>query len=227
MRFLIHAIPEREENVAKLMAAHALSPLKDVEMLIYNDSDHKGNLPAYMDSIDYLFDSPDIKSHELIWHLQDDVVLLPNFWERVATYAKQYEEGMANETFYIYCGFTSNADYVEGRGWKATGEVLPEAMFYSFPCIGIPFWLSFMFLNWLRGDDLTMKERVWIESGKYDDSLWQSFLCRDWDRIHDVGPGPVKIINLPKCLVDHRDDLCGGSVVNPTAVSMDRRARLK
>lgn len=227
MRFLIHAIPEREENVAKLMAAHALSPLKDVEMIIYNDKDHEGNLPAYLDSIDYLFSYTDTGADELIWHLQDDVVLLPNFWERVATYGKQYEEGLSNGSFYIYCGFTSSADYVEGRGWKATGEVLPEAMFYSFPCIGIPYWISFQFKAWVEDHEHTEEELNWIALKKYDDSLWQHFICQEWDKITRDGPGSVKIINLPKCLVDHRDDLCGGSVVNPTAVSMDRRARLR
>lgn len=227
MRFLIHAIPEREENIAKLMAAHALSPLKDVEMLIYNDQEHEGNLPAYIESIKWLVKRTDIGGHELIWHLQDDILLLPNFWDRVKTYGKQYEESLSSKdgSSYIYCGFTSNADYVDGRGWKATGEVVPEAMFYSFPCIGIPLWLSGMFVNWIVFDHHTTEETTWINTGKFDDSLWQHFICQEWDRI--TRDGPVKIINLPKCLVDHRDDLCGGSVVNPTANSMDRRARLK
>lgn len=228
MRFLIHAIPEREDNVCKIMTSHAQSCCKDIELCIYTDDKYEGNLPAYLKSIDFLSEGG-VLSNELIWHLQDDVLLLPNFWERCKMLGEEYEkdrmEGDGNGKLDIFCGFTSSADYVEGRGYKAaTSDVLPEAMFYSFPCIGIPMWLSLRFVEWVRDESVhTAKELNWIWSKKYDDSLFQNFLCEKWD----CYKGALRIINLPKCLVDHRDDLCGGSVVNPTATPNGRRARLK
>lgn len=227
MRFLIHAIPEREENVAKLMAAHALSCCKDIELCIYTDDEHEGNLPAYLKSIDFMMEAADISSEELVWHLQDDVLLLPNFWNRCLAYSQQYEDDLRSGLGYdIFCGFTSSADYIPDRGWKAAGiGVLPEAMFYSFPCIGIPLWVSVEFAAWVRDESVhTSQELTWIWNKKYDDSLFQNYICSRWDKELD---GKLCIHNLPKCLVDHRDDLCGGSVVNPTATPNGRRSRLK
>lgn len=227
MRFLIHAIPEREENVAKIMASHALSCCKDIELCIYTDDEHEGNLPAYLKSITFMMEANDISDQELVWHLQDDVLLLPNFWERCKAYGKTYEKDMYEIPEYdIFCGFTSSADYIPDRGWKAAAiGVLPEAMFYSFPCIGIPLWVSIEFAKWVRDESVhTAQELNWIWNKKYDDSLFQNYICSRWDKELD---GKLCIHNLPKCLVDHRDDLCGGSVVNPTATPNGRRARLK
>lgn len=226
MRYLIHGVPERADNIANIMAAHAVSKMKDTELIFHIDGEHKGNLPSYIDSIDFMTRSNDISRHELIWHLQDDVVLLPNFWENTNRYGKMYEDSLYEGPYYIFCGFTSNADYIEGRGWKKSGEdVLPEAMFYSFPCIGIPLWISQAFVRWIKDGPHSNEENSWIAAKKFDDSLFRNFICKNWDK--ELLDGKVRIYNLPKCLVDHRDDLCGGSVVNPTANSMNRRARLK
>lgn len=226
MRILLHCIPEREESIVKIMTSHAhCAP--DVELFIYTDKQHEGNLPAYLKSIDFISD-PDhgVADNELIWHLQDDAFLLPGFWDDIKRRSKMYDDSIRmNGPFYIFCGFTSEADKIEGRGneYKPVGEVKANDMFYSFPCIGIPLWISKDFRDYIKdGSELTQMEKSWVNTKKYDDSLFQNFLKkRNFER--DV----LRIVNLPKCLVDHRDDLCGGSVVNPNAASDGRRARLK
>ena len=78
-----------------------------------------------------------------------------------------------------------------------------EESFYSFPCIRIPNWYIQTFLIWLKHtDDECVKAR--FELGKGIDFIFRKYWIG-----HQI---PVKFMN--PCMVEHIDDLIGGSLIN-------------
>ena len=218
MKILIHGIPEREDHINKMRAELKQQNLDLVcEVFEYIDMAHVGNLKAYMDSIKTLWNSFD--QDEIVWHLQDDILLSCDFGSVIRDYAT------APNT--IYCGFSSSADTLEKRPdglplTKPAGKVDAAHMWYSFPCIGIPWWISKAFVDWLEHGEKSRVEIGWIANNKFDDSLFQHFMIH-YEK--EERNGHVDIYNISPNIVDHRDDLCGGSVLNQAASHMNRRSR--
>lgn len=183
--YLIHTIPSRVWYVTEyLIPSMVLQGINRRDITVYNDLKGQGNLLAFVNS--------SRKLTRGTWHLQDDVIIASNF--------KEVTEKMQDSK--VVCGFCS--DYSEN---EPAGEVASPNMWYSFPCIYIPYSIMQEFLRWLDIDALRNdKYRNWINAGKFDDSLFMEFMKSE----HLGGP----VINLKPNLVDHVDFLLGGSTLN-------------
>lgn len=123
------------------------------------------------------------------WHLEDDV--LPD--RRFKEWMEQMESFRG-----IVCGF----------GCKGSRNVLgeikdPEDMWYSFPCIRIPNDYIKDFLEWLevtRDEEIARK----IRAGKGIDFIFHKYVCER----------PIPIYHHNPCMVEHVDDLIGGSLIS-------------
>lgn len=194
MRIMIHAVPKRLEHVNTLRSILAAQGVHPEGILLYVDENMEGNLEATVKSYEYL-EERILDPEEQIWHLQDDVVICKDFAERIRTMQKDMPYG-------VVCAFCSEVD----RGVRP-GNVLPEHMWYSFQCIRIPVGLSLEFAMWIRDGDHSEEQAKKIEANKFDDSLFREFMLEQ----HQFYP----VYNYSPNLVDHRDDMCGGSIVNP------------
>jgi len=158
------------------------------EIEVRNDDKGKGNLLQCMESF------KDCGEREGgIWHLQDDVIISGDFHKRT----KELNNG-------VVCGFCCQKFESEAT---RSGDVYPEHMWYSFPCIRIPNRLAKECSEWFFDD--ASKRRVWafeVNSKKYDDFFWREFMIERYPT--------VKVVNLRPSLVDHIDYLIGGSIIN-------------
>lgn len=194
MRIMIHAVPKRLEHVNTLRLILGAQGVHPEEILLYVDENMEGNLEATVKSYEYL-DERIWDPEEQIWHLQDDVVICKDFAERIRIIQKDMPRG-------IVCAFCSEVD----RGVRP-GNVLPEHMWYSFQCIRIPVGLSTGFAEWIRKGEHSVNRRRKIAANKYDDSLFREYMQEKYPH--------YPVVNYSPNLVDHRDDMCGGSIVNP------------
>ena len=184
-KYMIHAVPQRMWYVEHyLMPEMIKNGIDKDSILIYNDDKGLGNLRAFLDSLK--------KSDCDLWHLQDDIIISDDF--KVQT--EKHNSG-------IVCGFCSR--YSED---KPAGFVLPENMWYSFPCIRIPDSTAREFIRWIKQqEEENGKHKNWIDANRYDDSLFMAFLQERY---------PLKaVLNLKPNIVNHIDYLIGGSMVNP------------
>lgn len=119
------------------------------------------------------------------WHIEDDV--LPD--RRINEWMEELESREG-----IICGFGTTEIY---------GEVEPKDMWYSFPCIRIPNLYLKDFEMWLKysGDEDVARR---MELGKGIDFLFHKF----------VEQNPIPIYHHNPCMVEHIDDLIGGSLIN-------------
>lgn len=186
-KYMIHATPKRmwyvEEYLVPSMINQGIG--KD-DIVIYNDDKGLGNLNAFIDSVKGL-------KHD-IWHLQDDIIISSDFKEQTT----KHDTG-------IVCGFCSRYS-----SEKPCGIVIPDDMWYSFPCIRIPIKVSDAFVEWINKNVKEKKnEKVfnWIIANKYDDSLFMEFLEEEYPL--------MAILNLNPNIVNHIDYLIGGGIVNP------------
>lgn len=118
---------------------------------------------------------------------------------------------------------------IDGDTWHLEDDVLPDRYFrefaeemedydgiicgfgaeegnakvYSFPCIRIPNWYIKDFLEWLKvNNDQCVKAR--LELGKGIDFIFHKYwLCHE-----------IPTYQYYPCLVEHIDDLIGGSLIN-------------
>lgn len=182
-KYMIHATPKRLWYVDRYLVPEMIkNGIDKNNIIVYNDDKERGNLGAFLDSLK--------KSDCDLWHLQDDVIISSDFKEQT----EKHDSG-------IVCGFCSA--YSENC---PDGFVLPENMWYSFPCIRIPYIIAMEFIDWIaHGRNGTYKN--WISANKYDDSLFMAFLKEQY---------PLKaVLNLKPNIVNHIDYLIGGSIVNP------------
>ena len=194
MRIMIHAVPKRMEHVNTLRFILVAQGVHPEEILLYVDENMEGNLEATVKSYEYL-EERILDPEEQIWHLQDDVVICEDFAERIRIIQEDMPHG-------IVCAFCSEVD----RGVRP-GNVSPALMWYSFQCIRIPVGLSSAFAMWIRDGDHLEEQAKKIEANKFDDSLFMEYMIEQ----HPFYP----VYNCSPNLVDHRDDMCGGSIVNP------------
>lgn len=186
-KYLIHSCEQRHwyvnEYLVPSMVQQGISK-EDIE--IFNDTDHLGNLKAFMLTMLYV-----PKDDYGIWHLQDDVVISKFFKERT----EQYDDGLV-------CGFCSS--YSLG---KAVGIVNPIDMWYSFPCIRIPNVIAHKFANWFyHKAKYERKYERFISENKYDDELFRLFMQEKLPEL--------RLRNVSPNLVEHIDWLLGGSTLN-------------
>lgn len=205
-RYMIHTIPEREWYVREYLIPQLTTqgiPRRRIK--IWCDRHHDGNLLSCMSS--FLWCAEQAKARKdrdavpVTWHLQDDVVpkkRLAIYTERLTDYFSDYP---------VICGFCADRVYGEDRS-SYTGAVPPEHMWWSFQCIRIDDDLAGECAEWFfRHEDLFYKDLDnLIAEGKGDDSVFEEFMrtVHPYATVHNLSPN----------LVQHVDDLLGGSVVN-------------
>ena len=185
MNILIHACEQREEYVRGFLIPELIRQGWDKDKIVLWVDHGRGNLQAYLGSYAALPDTGDW------WHLEDDVLPDGRFFK--------YAQGLSHFPG-IVCGFGAGLYY----GLRDFGYVQdPSEIFYSFPCIRIPCEVVKSFLRWL--EQVKDRFKKTISSGAGID-----YLFREYIKTQDV-----PIFNFKPCLVEHIDDLLGGSLVNP------------
>ena len=190
MQYMIHACPQRMWYVEEFLLPSLLAQgIAREEITVWNDTDGKGNLLAFMESMR-------VCGHlrnDAVWHLQDDVLVSELFAERT----QAISSGVA-------CGFgCSNWDLEIAM----TGRVPMQFAWYSFQCIRIPNVIAAELADWFFGDAVyreRWKDRV--ADKKHDDWFFRKFL-------EERHKGET-VTNVRPCLVEHVDWLIGGTVIN-------------
>lgn len=205
MLYMVHSCKDREWYINGFLIPSLLSQgIKDDEITIWMDLERKGNLASCMESFEECG-----KHKGATWHLQDDVVISHDFYERTKL----------QDPDRVVCGFCSEAF---GPRIDKIGIVKPYEMWWSFPCIQIPNDLAGECADWFymyasKNDAACYSERV--VGGKSDDWFWRRFMIQKYPY--------YEVINLSPNLVDHIDYLLGGSVVNPKRTKQTRAALFK
>lgn len=209
MIFLIHAVKEREFNVIKIARELSRQGAAGDDINISTDFGHRGNLAATLNRYIWLATKYDPSID--IWHLQDDIVPSKDFMA-IARGANDYAD--------IVCGFCSTYCIDLDGNPLPPGPVFPSKMWLSFPCIKIPVHITTEFVAWIMehadDDGITGAH---IRSGKRDDELFKTFL--------EEKHSNMSVCNLSPNIVDHRDDLCGGSIVSPQRLHCPRALYFK
>ena len=185
MRVIIHSCDARLWYVREYL----LPALRDqgLRVSIHNDDNNRGNLWSYIDSFRGMRGDDDGT-----WHIEDDVFPCRYF----AKIAAEHDNGIV---FGFYHRF-GNEDFVPG--W-----IPVSAAGYSFPCFRMPNRLVAEFAEWfLSVAQHRDMYREWIADNKHVDSFMLNFLreCHPEERVYNLKPS----------IVEHVDDLIGGSIVN-------------
>lgn len=187
MRYLIHAIKSRRWYVdGYLIPSMVRQGIPEESIAVWEDPG-VGNLEACLRSFEHVQGIGD----GYTWHIQDDVVLSRWFYAKTKI---QYPG--------IVCGFCGYYD-----GEKEPGEVFPDDAWLSFQCIGIPDDLAGECAAWFRNFGQFEQEFLpLVYQKRGDDLVFQKFV----QRFHP----DCMCWNLSPNLVEHIDDLIGGSIVN-------------
>lgn len=180
-----------------------LPRLNGLKITVWCDHEGKGNLKAYLDSY------KDIPPYGDTWHLEDDVLPDRHF--------RQWAEEVEGFDG-IVCGYGS-------KGYKnVIGQIKqPEDLWYSFPCIRIPNAYLLDMIPWL--EDIKDKDtdiRRKVEANKGIDYIFRRYVIDH----------PIPIYHHDPCMVEHIDDLIGGSLTNnrgasPKAIRFNDREGLE
>lgn len=188
-KYMIHACPKREWFVNGYIVPEMLRQGIDRDDIeIWMDSNGDGNLTSCIKS----FMSLDgIEGGT--WHIQDDVALSGDFKEKT----EQHDDG-------VVCGFGR-------KEWQPikpkSGRVPAVYIWNSFPCIRIPNKIAAQFAEWVTTDAAYRDTyRELVERNKADDTLWFDFFVEEYMYTY--------ITNLEPNIVEHIDDLIGGSVLH-------------
>ena len=186
MNYLIHSCGKRRWYVNKFLIPSMLKQGIDKKNInVYEDSINYGNLTSTMDSF------KELPNFGETWHLQDDVIISSDFKEKT----EKYTDG-------IVCGFCNKYSQE-----NPPGESSPQKMWMSFQCILIPNVVARSCAEWFYTDVVNNKEfRLWVQSRKYDDSIFKIYLQDFWEDIY--------VYHLAPNIVDHIDYLIGGSTIN-------------
>lgn len=191
MMYMIHACPARMWYVDGFLIPSMLEQgiLRD-EIIVWCDTEGKGNLASCMESFAFCRDRPGGT-----WHLQDDVMISHDFAQRSREYAGDS----------IVCGFCYSG---YEPGIPITGYVFPVLMWNSsFPCIFIPNKMAAECADWFYADARARPELAgWTESGKNDDNFFHAFCVEKY--------ADAWVLNLAPHLVEHVDYIIGGSTIN-------------
>ena len=185
MKIIIHSCDKRMWYVKEFLAPALRA--QGVEPTIHNDDDHRGCLWSYINSFKSM-----PADEQGTWHLEDDVFPCRDF----VTIARAHDDGIVH-------GFYHNFD----NEYFASGWVSVMKAGYSFPCFRMPNRLVVEFAEWFLMDAMHRPQyRDWVQDNKHIDSFMLDFLREQHPE--------EKVYNLKPSIVEHVDDLIGGSVVN-------------
>ena len=189
-KYLIHACNQRMWYVNDYLIPSMLEQGIDRSNIrVYLDKDNEGCLESCMKA----FLSVPIDEGG-VWHMQDDVIICSDF--------KRRTEDLDSERR-IVCGFC----YGQDNKKSFVGNCTPKEMWYSFPCIRIPNRIARGCADWYyRFAKFDNNFRMWVRVKKYDDAMFNIYV-QDYH-------SEERVLNLIPNLVEHVDDLIGGSIVN-------------
>lgn len=204
MKYIIHTCDDRFWYVTHYLVKDMISQGISIKDIIFmNDNDHIGNLAMWLYSCEWI--SKNLNPNEGCVHLQDDVLICHDFYERT--------KDMNGDN--IQCGFVCenfNPSLVEYTGVQDVSH-----MWLSFQCIYIPNKYMGEFLGWFN--EVVVKGGKWYNyysSNKYDDFFFNKFIRQRHKEI--------KTINLIPNLVEHIDYIIGGSTINNHKSKYNRSA---
>lgn len=189
-KYMIHTCKQRKWYINKYLIPSMLEQgiTKD-QIVVMTDNEEIGILYATMQAFDWIGRTQDWS--EVIWHLQDDVIISSNF--------KRMTDNLYGD---IICGFCSMFDES-----KEYGLVDKTKMWYSFPCIGIKNYFAKDCADWFFEKEMFDPEnRDKISLGKYADWFFRKYVI-EYQK-------PIRVFNSNPNLVDHIDWLIGGSITN-------------
>ena len=193
-QIIIHGSPKREWYINEFLVPSLYQQgFKQEQINIYMDTNHLGNLHATLDCFQ--------NTPTTAWHLQDDVLISSMF--------KQIIDAYANDIESIICGFASTFDKYQNQ----LGKVPIYKAWFSFPCIKIPKNILKSFLLWYKQDFSkrnNLQYKQWIKANRYDDSIFHLYL----EELNQEKK-EMKAIHLYPNIVEHIDQLIGGSVAGP------------
>lgn len=189
MRYMIHASPKRMWYVEKYLIPSMLSQgITEKEIILWNDTEEKGNLYACMESF---WECNPIAGGT--WHLQDDVIISRDF----AAKTREYDDG-------VVCGFGCRNF---GPSMQERGSVPMPFMWYSFQCVRIPNELAAECAKWFFTDAQHRTQYAsQVADRRHDDWFFREFLM---EKHRDL-----RVTNLAPNIVDHIDYLIGGTLIN-------------
>jgi hypothetical protein len=192
-KYLIHSCPRRYWYVRDyLIPDMKRFGIPEEDITVYNDYEAKGNLVAFMDSLKKL-----PNNHEGTWHLQDDILLSENYFKAITERFVDYDG--------IVCGFACRHSRQ-----SPPGKTTVENMWWSFPCIYIPNYISVECSEWFYNvvvKRTTEEHRTWLDTRKYDDAAFKQFV--------ETYYPDIKVYNINPNIVNHVDYLLGGSTLHP------------
>ena len=200
-KYMIHTCNARRWYVNEFLIPSMLEQgIEKDEIIVMVDSRNEGILMSTMKTFDWIGRTQDW--NDIIWHLQDDVIISSNF------------KNKTNELYGdIICGFCSRYDQS-----KRYGLVDEQEMWYSFPCIGIKNYIAKECARWFFESAIYDDHyKQYIELKKYVDTFFRDF-------INYIYKKPIRIFNTKPNLVDHVDYLIGGSLVNVERTEKQVRA---
>lgn len=190
-KYVIHTCKQREWYVKDYLVPSMMRQGIDATAItIYLDQEQKGNLTACMQCFNSMPDDD-----QGTWHLQDDVLIASDF--------KQKTEELENKAP-IVCGFCFNTPVLI----PPQGMQFASQMWYSFQCIKIDNKIARECAEWFFKQKTNgSRYDQYIRANKYDDTLFQTF-------IKERFPTEKIAFNCKPTLVEHIDDLIGGSIIN-------------
>ena len=193
IRYMIHACPKRmwyvEEFLLPEMLAQGIS--RD-DITIWNDTEGWGNLKSFVLSMEFCRDT--FLRDGSVWHIQDDVILSPNFGAYTSVH---------NELSYGFCHEKWDSDTFNYPGYTSA-----DRSWHSFQCVCIPNKLAADFVAWYKNYTRSgcFKLMPWTKEGCHDDLIFRLFLVEKYkDHV---------CVNVRPNLVDHIDYLIGGTTLN-------------
>lgn len=190
MKYMIHSVPKRLHYVYGYLVPSLTDSGIDInDIYVFNDSNKRGNLQAFLDSVDYIINDEILREEQGIWHLQDDVIICKDF--------KRYTEEINSDI--VYNGFV-NKYYANV---EKEGKVKTKDFWYSFPCIFIPNKYLGGFMNWIEEVRFRNPYKSRYDKNRYDDYFFYKYLKNSFpnDNMYNMIPN----------IVDHVDFLLGGT----------------
>ena len=193
-QYMIHACNDRMWYVQEyLIPSLVKEGVPRTDIIIWQDVNSIGCLQACMEAF-----SSVPNDNGYTWHLQDDIVIVKDFFKRTQAAAKK------SPVVCAYCYWRNTA--------CPSGVTHPYYMWYSFPCIKIDNKIARGAASWyFKQAKYDIKYRDMVKTNKFDDSLFKEYLKYTYH-------GEKIILNLKPNLVDHIDYLIGGSIVNAERV---------
>lgn len=195
-KYMIHTFPGRLWYVNDfLIPSMKEQGIPEEEIYVYNDDLEDGNLLASIKSLNLCSER---FGEEIIWHLQDDVVICSDFRIR----AEMMREKMHRANIIAAAGIT-----VLDNDLEKQGEVSVRDLWLSFPCICINSRILGRYKSWVNEMKKTsVLVQDAIRTKKNDDGVFRMYLkhCYSYAKCYNMVPN----------IVDHIDYLIGGSEVN-------------